>query len=522
MILPILFSVISGLALAAAFPRPGVWPLAWVALVPFLLAIRRSDWKRSALLGVAAGFAYFGALLYWIGLFGALPWFLLSLFQGLYFVPFALAYGTLAKQGPWLRLLTVPAAWTACEWLRSIGFLGFTWGDLAISQYRNLPFVQLASVTGTWGLTYLLVMGNEAAADLVEGWRTGSRKAGLIRLGALAAAVAIVHLWGAGQMADRPSGKPIRVAAVQGSIDQDQPMTDAYTRSAMSVYARLTRDAARFHPDLVIWPETVIPGDFPTEYRIQQRVSSLARELRTELMVGSSAYDYPTPVPLPRLYNAAFLFDRCGDLVGRYYKVHLVPFGEVVPLRRYLPLLERYRVTEQDYDPGPGLFPIRNYGVMICFESIFPPIARELVRKGAGLLIVTTNDCWFKRTAAPEQHLAFSVFRAVENRRCVVRNATTGISCLIDSTGRVTKRLGLWRRGVLFGRVRWEFGTTFYAKHGDWFAMLCMAVPPAMECPIMALMELTGNRYACSPNIFLMTSASFRSRTTEEWACPQI
>jgi len=442
------------------------------------------------------------------------------LFQALFIVPFAL--GCRASDGarPWLRLIALPAMWTACEWLRSLGFTGFTWGDLAISQYRNLPFVQLASVTGTWGLSYLLAMSNVAVAEVLaertrfrsrvsherrsdrpptpsyeevgqvvgarrpspsplrgEGWGEGDTNplSTFVRLGVVALLALAVHVWGCRQMARPLAGEMFRVALVQGSFEQDQPLTDEYTRQVMSVYSGLSRAAARFRPDLVVWPETVIPGDLANDPQLQMQVSSLASRLGTHMLVGGSAYEFLKTRCRPYLLNGAFLFDPQGRLAGRYYKVHLVPFGEVVPLRGYLPLLERYRVRDEDYASGPEVRPIGDLGVMICFESIFPGISRELVRRNARLLVVMTNDGWFKRTSAPEQHLAFSVFRAVENRRWLVRNAATGISCLVDPRGRVTRRLGLWRRGVVQDKVRFLHGWTLYTWSGDWFAVVCVA-----------------------------------------------
>ena len=474
----IIVAILSGAVLASAFPRPGLWPLAFVGLSPLLVVLRRTSLMRSAALGLIAGFTFFGILLYWVNIFGTLPWILLSLVQSLYIVVFAVAYRLLNENPPWVRLIVAPSIWTALEWVRSLGFIGFTWGDLAISQYRNPPFIQLAAVTGTWGLSYLLMMSNVAVADTIAHWRSASRKRSIVAMTATAAVLLLAHGYGWMRLSDINPGchrELLRVALVQGSFDQDLPLTEDYTRKVMEVYSILTHSVARFNPQLVVWPETTIPGDFPTEHRLWEQISTLAKERKADLLVGGSAYAYPLFSYKPFLYNGAFLFNNDGEYAGNYYKVHLVPFGEVVPLRKYMPLLERYCVRDEDYRPGPGFLPIRQYGVMICFESIFPEISREMVRKGAKILVVMTNDGWFKRTAAPEQHLAFSVFRAVENGRWLARNAATGISCIIDPRGHISGRLGLWRRGVVKGEVGMGW-PTFYGSHGEWFALMCLAL----------------------------------------------
>ena len=474
-----MFAVLTGLALAAAFPEPAAWPLAWIALVPLLVVLKKTSMKRAAGLGLLTGFVFFGALLYWVNLFGTLPWFLLSLFQALYIAVFAVLYRRLNKARPWVRLAVVPAIWTTCEWLRSLGYFGFTWGDLAISQYKNLPFLQLASVTGTWGLSYIIVLVNISLADVGEQWKSKSFRSALGQLAVATAVAAIAHLSGyvrLDNITPGSHGEGLRIALVQGSFNQDQPVNEAYARRVMRVYSGLTRECARRYPDVVVWPETVIPGDLLSDFQMRKRLGDLAKEMRADLLVGGSAYKNS------RLYNGAFLFNRDGDYVGEYYKVHLVPFGETVPLRKYLPLLERYRVRDENYHPGPGFHPVGRYGVMICFESIFPNIAREMVRRNARLLVVMTNDAWFKRTAAPEQHMAFSVFRAVETGHWLVRCASTGISCVIDPRGRQYGRLGLWRRGVVLATAGTGH-TTFYRDNGDWFAVICAVVSGAyMAC----------------------------------------
>jgi apolipoprotein N-acyltransferase len=357
--------------------------------------------------------------------------------------------------------------------LRSLGTYGFTWGGLAYSQADNLAAVQMVSLTGPWGLSFAIVLVSVALA--------AERNRRFLPLLIAAAVAATVHIGGSVALHRQvPTQGDILVALVQGSIDQDLVLTRERRLETVDAYTSLTSSAAAARPDFIVWPETVVPGNLITSEPMRDWISNLARMSQAHMLVGAPR-DQPATESTPAMeMNGAYMFGPDGELLGSYYKVHLVPFGEFVPGRNRLPFLERYRVREVDVMPGDeyNLLPAAtgDVGVMICFESIFPRIGRTMTRDGANLLFVITNDGWFKRSAAAAQHHDFSIFRAVENRRFVVRNAATGISSIIDPYGRVQDNLEIWEKGVLYGDVDTRTDLTVYSRFGDWFAYLCFVI----------------------------------------------
>ncbi|MDO8585681.1 MAG: apolipoprotein N-acyltransferase [Armatimonadota bacterium] len=473
-------ALISAGGLIAAFAPFNLWPLAWVALAPIFIVYSKSSFRTSLAATLLMGAVFFGGLLYWITIFGYAPWVLLALFQALFFVGFcAVAYPAFRARSAWFRLLVVPSVWTAFEWLRSLGLLGFTWGNLAQSQVNYLPVIQVVSVTGPWGLAFLIAAANVALAELLLSRRTALAQAGLV-----AAAICAAIIWGAFALcAGRASGKPVRVAIIQGNVDQEvrpRQTWDEHRTRTIAEYVTITSETLKRRPDLVIWPETAIPDQFSRPGGPRRLLGYLASAARVYLLVGASDIVPGPSGDAMREYNGAFLFSPHGDLVGKYYKAHLVPFGEVVFGRKWLPFLARYKIRDFDYAPGPGYLPLRadfgNLGVMICFESIFPQISRQLAKRGANVLVVMTNDAWFKRTAAAEQHHAMSVLRAVENRRFLARCAATGISSVIDPWGRVLDSAGIFRKKIIYRDIVPLTRQAPYTRLGDWFAYLCVVL----------------------------------------------
>lgn len=470
-LLMLLIVAATGAALSLAFPRVSFWPIAWVGLTPLLIVLRGARPAKAAALGLAFGLGFFGALLSWVGVFGYAPWILLALIESLSVCLFGvLASIAYRSRRQWLVLLAVPALWTAIDWLRSLGSLGFPWGYLAYSQAQNLPVVQITSLTGPWGLTFLIVLFSAALA---------SPKARMLRSLAVAV-VAVAVVYSGGQWAmnrDTPPGERIPVAVLQGAVDEDPRAPARQLRDQIvRVYTGLSREAAQRRPNLVVWPESSVPGDVIKNLQAREWLLSIARASRACILAGGPHY-IPASGSRPATnMNGAHMVSPDGDL-SSYYKVQLAPFGEFVPARKWLPFLDRYSPREADIMPGTkhNLLPAEfaKLGVMICFESAFPAIARRETADGADLLCVITREVFFGRTALAAQHHDMAVLRAVENGRCVVRSAESGISSIIDPRGRVLTRLGLWERGVLHGEVEPRKGLTIYSRFGDWFVYLC-------------------------------------------------
>jgi apolipoprotein N-acyltransferase len=260
----------------------------------------------------------------------------------------------------------------------------------------------------------------------------------------------------------------IRVAVLQGNVDQDVVWDRRYVRATMDQYAGLTREAAEQGATLIVWPETSLPGELSFDNELLIQVGLLALETGAWLVIGSNDHDDRDG----REFNRAFLVGPPGGPLGSYAKVRLVPFGEFVPLRALLPFLERLHVRPFSLSPGPGFVPLRagphTFGALICFESSFPEVSRALVRSGADLLLELTNDTWFGRTPAAAQHAAMGPLRAVETRRGLARAVTTGISQLIDPYGRVIGSIGLFETGYLVAPLPLGKGQTPYVRWGDW------------------------------------------------------
>lgn len=470
-----LLAVVSGAALFLAFPKAGLFPLAWIALVPLFIAIRKTTPVSSLVLGLITGFVFFVGLLYWISIFGYLPCTLLALWQAALIAVFALFANLFMTRGRF-AIITIPALWTAIEYVRSLGMFGFTWGDLAYSQAGWLSIIQIASITGPWGVTFLVVLVNTAVALAILDYPKAKLQlavtVALVLTAAAVGAISIAEING-NVVPDKT------VAMVQGGLDmtwRDADLLDEIYKTYWPMTEKIGRSA-----DLIIWPESTLPDYLPSSMALQSKMARLAMDSDAYILAGGPHVTPDDNAPSGfREYNGAFLIGPKGKLVGEYYKVHLVPFGEFVPGRSWLPFLENYKVREVDYSPGKEYNILHsdkgNLGVMICFESIFPQIGREFAKNGAEALFVITNDSWFQETAAAAQHHDFSVFRAVENRRYVARNAPTGITSLISPAGAVQNTAGLGERAVVQGKLAMMNQKTIYTRFGDWFAWVCIVV----------------------------------------------
>ena len=471
-----LLAITSGLILALAMPQPGFWPLAWVGLVPLFIALRDARPREAAAYGLICGLVYFGIILYWIWLFGYLPWVLLAIVQGLFYAAFAaVACVVLPSRIGWWGYAAVPAAWTVMQWSRSLGVYGFPWGGLAHTQAGNLSVAQLASVTGVWGIEFVLcAFSLAAAAVLFPPMRKRRLAPGIVALGL------VVAIHGVGFMALRAGtgdGGSIRVAVIQPNTAHGVVPEPGYAEDAFDVCERLSLEAARDDSDIIVWPESTLATEI-TDAGYGGRIANLARKTDADYLVGG--YD-PASDPEPDgSYNAAHLYARDGAKAGVYRKVHLVPFGEFVPLRDRLAFFDNYRIREEDVTPADSHVlldsSIGKIGVSICFESLFPQISRAETRDGASVLFVTTNDSWFEHTQAARQHLMMSKLRAIENRRYVVRAALTGISAIIDPYGRTVTELGVFERGIVSGTVAPLHTVTLFTRLGQWFAYVCCVI----------------------------------------------
>lgn len=493
----------SGVALAALFPKLGAWPLVWLALVPLLLAVRGARPRRAAGLGLLTGVLFFGILLEWIRLFDTVGWVLLTLVQGAYLALFAFLLRRLRPAaGGWPALLLPAVAWTALEWLRAQTRAGFTWGDLAYALHGSVALMQLASLVGPLGLTFLIVLTNAAVAACLEALREerGSTRAAAGRLAVVLGVLALCWGWGRWRLAQPiAGGEPLRIAVVQGNEEgagREVAWNPASTGETARAYLHLTAEAARDRPDVIVWPETAVPDYLLQNPEVVAEIAQTARRLQVNLIVGGSHQEVERESgrPVLRRLNSAFLFTREGILAGRYDKVHLVPYGEFTPWRQPLAFLYRhFPIRDVDYASGRGFFPLQAdaapLGTVICFESAFPYVSRAQRRAGAQVLAILTNDAWFGTRGATWQHYQMAAFRAVESGSYVVRAATTGFSAIIDPRGRVLAQTPLFQRGVLAAEVRRMPQPTLYQRLGDVVGWGC-----ALATILMLLLQAQGAR----------------------------
>ncbi|MBM3499054.1 MAG: apolipoprotein N-acyltransferase [Armatimonadetes bacterium] len=468
----IALSVASGFLLAFAYPPYDVGWLAWIALIPLLVATRGMRPGGGFVAGLIAGTLLFALLMGYIGQFGAAPWLALAVFQG----SFIGLYGYLATlmwrcPCAWVRVPALAACWTASEMLRGhFGALQFTFGALGYAQHAYLPVLQLASLAGHYGIGFVIAL---VSAAIVEGApRTGPhrRPATGGPLVIAACGVGALLVWGllrAGALQQPPPTRGLDVLAVQGDVSR-QPITGDFLEATADLYVNLslTRGVGA---DLIVWPETAIPERLNRAPSLYRKVQSVPQRLGCTLLAGAAEAGRDRGT-----YNTLWAFDRRGDLVALYRKQRLVIFGEYLPWRNRLKfLMKAYPIRGFDYSPGPGdvLVPVDGalLSPMICFESIFPDVSRRLVRQGAEILVVSTSDAWVGRAPAELwQHSQASVLRAVETGRWLIRAGGTGVTFIADPSGRVVECAPTFRDATVRATVWPETRQTPYVMLGDW------------------------------------------------------
>jgi len=484
-----LLAIASGLLIALSFPTPGFSFLAWIALIPLLIALEESNARTAFRVGCTCGVTAYAIILYWLNIvftrYGHLPWsvsvpvYLLLVFWLAMFYGLSTGVARLGENAGIKAAFTLPVAWVAFDFVRSFLFSGFSWAMLGHSQFRTLPLIQIADLGGVYGITLLIVLANVVlyrALRAVSGAGVPYPvKSAMVLLLLLVATL----FYGFDQLRKNDlhtARKPMRVALIQGNIPQDIKWSPEFRDSTVDTYERLTREAARGGVDLIVWPESAVPFFFQDEPQQAERIRGLARETGAYLLLGSPAHELRNG--RNTFLNSAFMISPAGETTGRADKLHLVPFGEYVPLESVLTFINKIVVGIGDFAPGEKAVPldagIAKVGIQVCYEVIFPELAREYVRAGARVLVAITNDAWFGRSSAPYQHLSISVFRAVETRTPLIRAANTGITAIVDKNGYISTMTGLFVEGYRTGEIEPGSGQSLYLEIGDAPAMLCL------------------------------------------------
>jgi len=494
----ILLAAASGLLLSGSFPKFGWDLLAWFALAPLLYSIKDQEAWAGFRLGFVAGLVHYCTLLYWLvpvmRTYGYLPLYLslsvLFLFAAVLALFMAVFAAVLTVLGttPLRALVAMPVLWVALEYLRSFIFSGFPWELLGYSQFQRLQLIQISDILGVYGLSALIVLCN--AAILFAGlslakkkWQTGEVNNRLAAGAIIAAGTALMLTWVYGQqrldtidklIAEAPKAT---IAVVQGNIDQSIKWDSAFQMQTIARYNRLSRTAMKKKPDLIVWPESATPFYLMYDRKPSELVFKGIERAGTDYLIGSPSFERRGGQV--QYFNSAYLIRPRQKAIIKYDKTHLVPYGEYVPLRKWLPFLGKIVAQVGDFVPGQKgrTLPWGHWrlGVQICYEIIFPGLSRAMVRNDAALLVNITNDAWFGTTSGPYQHFSMTVFRTVENRRALARAANTGISGFIDPAGRILAASPLLQEAVITRSLPLMKEKSFYTRFGDLLAMGCLA-----------------------------------------------
>lgn len=549
-----MLALLSGVLQVLVFPKPGFGILSWLALTPFLLALAGSPPRMEVLapgehdqsqprisegfwLGLLCGTVFYVGCCYWFyrtmriygGLDAPIAFALLILFGiylGLYHGLFGLLFVRLAaRRGTNVALAASPLLWVAIELARS-RITGCPWELLGYAQIDNIPLTRMATVTGVYGLSFVIAGVN---AGLARAWLARNR-----------AKWVVVSLMVAGALQTLAFYQPAiletnhRAWLVQENIPvmENQQWTDAMFDDTVADLVRLSEQEPGpiSSPNLIVWPESPAPFFF-NDPRLRAALAKLAGEKNAFLIVGSlGSRDVPSGEAGNngqnfQMFNSATLIAPSGDMLGRYDKIHLVPFGEYVPFRDLLFFAKKLTREVGDFTPGAsrnafvldeaaakkmtanmaqmsdmagmnmsekdsgsqqrtappqqgddGKANAEKVGIFICYESVFPDEVRQFTQNGAQVLVNISNDGWYGHTSAPLQHLQMARMRAIENHRWLLRDTNTGITASVDPYGRIVAGVPRDVRTALDAPYALEYGTTFYIRHGDWLAWGCAII----------------------------------------------
>ena len=501
-------AALSGILHLSIFPTIEAGLLAWVTFVPLLFAIEACTAKRSFLLGWIAGFIpalgvgnwiYLTVLHYYekSSIFAFI--FLVSIigcYMGVYVGLFTVTVTTLRRIGTKVPFaILVPSVWVCWEWVRSNLFTGLPWVLVGSSQYRNLPIIQISDITSVYGVTFLIFLVNALLYQGFTSFRTSREEPRRWRKGVahllLAVSVLVACLgygyWRLGQWREielsqeaRPSSETqaVSVCVIQGNVKRELRWKSIYYGRNLAKYLRSTKTVVNEDLDLVIWPENAMNFYIDRDPRYRDALLGFVNRYNLRLITGGPHYIDGDGGE--RLYfNAAYFITAEGGIEGIYHKIHLLPFSEYRPgiVKRIFPKKgegpkaftpgEEFTIHEIDGTP---------FATLICFEMIYPHFVRKFVDRGARFLVNISNDSWFGRTSAPNQHLSLVVFRAVENRVPVVRATSTGISAFVDPVGRLYEETALFEEATIQREIHCREGSSFYTRHGQIFLYLCVLV----------------------------------------------
>jgi len=489
----------SAVLLKGSFPPYDLGFLVWFGLAPFLFALRQSTPLICASLSFLFGWM--------LCIFGPFSWFaglpkitnaiftIGSFTFSVYFLVFGVLYRLLSRKlGSWL-LWGAPFLWVTVEYIRAnLFFLAFPFNLLGHSQYRYLPIIQIASITGVYGVSFLLVLVNQFLSqlpDLFFHQRKIPDKVGnptphtiaFFQFLAVAFLLIITLVYGFRTLATQDYERTIRIALIQANVVVREKMSARDQAKHLHAYELLTKEAVKFAPDLVVWPSTSLPAPPSFSRVVKRTIRRITSESGTHLLVGGAggAKFGPRQDGYLPYSNSEFLISPSGRVVGQYNKIRLVPFNEYLPLQEYVTWPQWFTNLGESFTAGSEmtLFEVSGarFGTLICFENMFPDLFRRFVKQGADFMVSVTNEAFCGDSPCPYQTLSSNVFRAVENQVAIARAATTGVSAFIAPTGEIVARIrdqktgnDLFVPGFLVQPLPLSTSNTFYTVYGDVFA----------------------------------------------------
>ncbi len=532
----IIILIFSAIIANFAFPEFDIYILGFVTIIPVFLATRKQSYIKSTILGYIWSYAYCVAMVFWLREIHIVSPFILALLLACFYMPLFIANVFLRRRllypakiliggfeeikkhqvSPLRKLfycLTLTAIWTICEWLRSWVLTGLPWNYLATTQWQNISFIQICEYTGIWGISFLIAFVN---FTLVEDFRNiksiiTSKKITKSTLPySLILALSLVlanYIYGynreitvRNQYEDTTNKKIATFGVIQGDLSQRRNANASMALEAVSRYVNLTYNYVAKHPktDVIVWPESAAPmaynrgGYIGNMYRAQ--LFSLISRAETNFLIGAMFLDEFKSSKDYKMVNSVLQFSKDVRIVGRYNKIHIVPFGEFVPMREYLPdFILKTIDMGRDLKRGTNYAPLKLnddtfVGVNICFEDVFPEITRKDAQLGANVILVVSNDAWYPKSSEPTQHLANSIFRTVESRLPMVRNGNNSSSVLISPTGEIIDsafnddkgNLNIVKRGQATRKFTVNLTKkpqlSFYTRYGNIFIWLCNAL----------------------------------------------
>ncbi len=499
----IFLAVISGVLLTTSFPNATIpdgdlsW-LAWISLVPLFFSLNNLSPKACFNIGLLMGSVHYLTLIYWVTytmqIYGKLPLYLsvpalllFSFYLSLYIAIFSYAMSKICSH-PLSFLFVAPILWISLEYIRTFLLSGFPWELLGYSQFNRLSLIQITDITGVYGVSFIIVLSNAiifiALLKLAKTDWQGESVSQKLFMGAIITLVLVFSIvWGYGKhrigLTDELIAKSItkNIAVIQGNIPQSQKWIRKFQISSTQKYLDASFSTKIHKPDLIVWPETATPFYYRYNKKLTKKVQQTIKATGSHFLFGSPSFKQREKSV--NYYNSAYLINPETLAFQKYDKVHLVPFGEFVPFKKVLSFIDKMVVGIGDFSPGMkgSTLELGNckIGVQICYEIIFPNLSKALVANDAALIVNITNDAWFGKTGAPYQHFYMAVFRAIENKRSLIRSANTGISGFIDPVGRIIAKTSLFEDAAVTRTMPVLKIKTLYTRFGDLFAIACMA-----------------------------------------------